>query len=41
MIFWLLVGIAIGYYFKPQLDGLFDKALKAIRDNRDNNSGEY
>jgi len=34
MIFWIIVGIAIGYFFKPQLDGLIGKALKSIRDNK-------
>jgi len=34
MIFWIIVGIAIGYFFKPQIDGLIGKALKSIKDNR-------
>ena len=34
MVFWIIVGIAIGYFFKPQLDGLIGKALKSIKDNR-------
>jgi len=34
MIFWIIVGIAIGYFFKPQLDLLVGKAIRAIRDNR-------
>ena len=37
MIFWLLVGIVVGYFFKPQIDKLFVKAVRAIRDNRDRN----
>lgn len=36
MIFWIIVGIAIGYFFKPQLDGIVGKALKSIKDNRKN-----
>jgi len=36
MFFWIIVGIAIGYFFKPQLDGLVGKALKTIKDNRKN-----
>lgn len=36
MIFWIILGIAIGYFFKPQLDTLVGKALKTIRDNRKN-----
>ena len=35
-IFLILIGIAIGYFFKPQLDGLIGKALKTIKDNRKN-----
>lgn len=31
----LLIGVALGYFFKPQLDIVVGKALKAIRDNRD------
>jgi len=34
MLLWIIVGIAIGYFFKPQLDGLIGKALKSIRDNK-------
>lgn len=34
MIFWIIVGIAIGYFFKPQLDRLIGKFMKSIRDNR-------
>jgi hypothetical protein len=34
MIFWIIVGIAIGYFFKPQLDQLVGKVIRAIRDNR-------
>ncbi len=36
MIFWIIVGIAIGYFFKPQLDTIVGKALKTIKDNRKN-----
>ena len=36
MIFWIIIGIAIGYFFKPQLDSLVGKALKTIKDNRKN-----
>ncbi len=32
MIFWILVGIAIGYFFKPQLDRLLGKVVKRLRD---------
>ena len=34
MFFWIIIGIAIGYFFKPQLDSIVGKALKTIKDNR-------
>jgi hypothetical protein len=34
MIFWIIIGIGIGYFFKPQLDVLVGKVIRAIRDNR-------
>ncbi|HUZ17504.1 MAG TPA: hypothetical protein VMV68_03890 [Spirochaetia bacterium] len=34
-IFWILVGIAVGYLFKPQIDKLIGRTVKTIRDNRD------
>ena len=40
MFFWIIVGIAIGYFFKPQLDGIVGKALKAIKDNRKNKNDD-
>ena len=33
MIFWLLVGVVLGYFFKPQIDKLVIKAVRAIRSN--------
>ncbi len=30
----LLIGVALGYFFKPQLDTFVGKAIKAIKDNR-------
>ena len=35
MIFYIIVGIAIGYFFKPQLDVVVGKVVKTIKDNRD------
>lgn len=35
MIFWLIVGIAVGYFFKPQLDRVVYKAMRALRDRND------
>jgi EamA domain-containing membrane protein RarD len=34
MIFWLIVGAALGYFFKPQLDVLVGKLIRAIQDER-------
>jgi hypothetical protein len=34
MLFWILIGVALGYFFKPQLDRLVYKVVRAIRDNR-------
>lgn len=39
MIFWLIVGIALGYFFKPQLDRVVGRVIKSIRDNRGGGSG--
>jgi len=36
MIFWIIVGMAIGYFFKPQLDVLVGKVIRMIRDNNKN-----
>ena len=36
MIFWILTGIAIGYFFKPQIDRIVGKVLRSIKDNRRN-----
>ena len=34
MIFWILVGIGVGYFFKPQIDRLVNKGLQKLRDKR-------
>ena len=36
MIFWLIVGVALGYFFKPQMDVLVGRVIRTIRDNRKN-----
>ena len=41
MIFWIIIGIAIGYFFKPQLDTIVGKALKTIKDTRKNKHDDY
>lgn len=34
MLFWLIVGAALGYFFKPQIDRGVQKIVKMIRDDR-------
>lgn len=34
MIFWLLVGIAIGYFFRPQINTFVRRIARMIDDNR-------
>lgn len=41
MLFWLIVGVALGYFFKPQIDRVVQKAVKAIRNNRTDNDSDY
>ncbi len=36
MIFWLIVGIVIGYFFKNQIDVLVGKVIRMIKNNRRN-----
>jgi len=35
MIFWLIVGLVLGYFFKPQIDRIVYKAIRRIRDKND------
>ncbi len=37
MLLWIIVGVAIGYFFKPQIDRVVYRVIRAIRDNRRNN----
>ena len=34
-IFGLIVGVAVGYLFKPQLDQLLGKLIRTIQENRE------
>ncbi len=34
MFFWLIVGVALGYFFKPQIDRIVNKAIRYLKDNR-------
>lgn len=35
-LFWIFVGLVLGYLFKPQIDKLLGRAVKSIKDsNRD------
>lgn len=36
MFFGLLVGAALGYFFKPQIDRGLGKLMKRLREDRDN-----
>jgi len=35
MLFWLIAGVAIGYFFKPQLDKVVVRAIKFVKDTRE------
>ncbi len=37
--FGLVVGVVLGYFFKPQLDKGVQKVAKMIRDNRTKKNG--
>ncbi len=37
MLFWIIVGIALGYFFKPQIDRGVQKVIRMIRDDREDN----
>lgn len=39
MIFWLILGVAIGYFFKPQIDVGVKKVVRMIRDNSNKRKG--
>jgi hypothetical protein len=34
-LFGLIIGVAVGYLFKPQLDVLLGKIIRTIRENQD------
>jgi hypothetical protein len=34
MLFWLIVGAALGYFFKPQIDVGVQRVIRMIRDDR-------
>ncbi len=41
MLFWLIIGAAVGYFFKPQIDKVVHRAIKAIKDNRNDKGPTY
>ena len=41
MFFWIAVGVALGYFFKPQLDKGVQKVVQMIRDNRSGGGSNY
>ena len=40
-IVWILVGVALGYFFKPQLDRGVKKISRMIKDNRSDKGPTY
>lgn len=38
---WIVVGVALGYFFKPQLDKGVKKITKMIKDNRSDKGPTY
>lgn len=38
--FWLVVGVVVGYIFKPQLERGVHKAIRYIKDSRGDGSGD-
>ena len=41
MFFWLIAGVALGYFFKPQIDGIVKKATKFLKDNRKDKDDQW
>jgi hypothetical protein len=35
MLFWLIAGVALGYFFKPQLDKVFIRVFKMVKNARE------
>ncbi|GEM_PF-1110507 len=40
MIFWLLLGIVIGYLFKPQIDDAIKRVARLIKEAGNGGSGD-
>jgi hypothetical protein len=41
MWFGLILGVVLGYFFKPQIDKGVQKVARMIRDNRSGGGGSY
>ena len=41
MFFWIILGAALGYFFKPQIDKVVNRVVRAIRDNREGKGPTY
>ena len=41
MLFWIVVGVALGYFFKPQIDKGVQKVIKLLRDDRSDRDSGY
>lgn len=40
--FWgLIIGAALGYFFKPQIDRVLHRAIRSIRDSRNDRHGSF
>ena len=39
--FGILIGLAVGYFFKPQIDKGVRKVVKMIKDNRSDHHSSY
>ena len=37
----LLIGVAVGFFFKPQIDKGVRKVIRMIRDNRKDDTSSY
>jgi hypothetical protein len=41
MLFWLIAGAALGYFFKPQIDKVVGRIVRSIRDDRGGKGPTY
>lgn len=41
MLFWLIVGAGVAYFFHPQIDRSVKKVIRRLRDDRDDRDSRY